>query len=338
VFPTKSILHILQVLVVALALLPTLAAAPALAQTRIQVIPFDTVTLSSRQVLLGETQGKSAKLAGELRLPGLGNDKVPVVVLVHGIGGLDPVHFDWINALNSWGFGVFLQDHLSGRGIAPMSPEDFLLPGASRLVDIYQALASLLKHPRVAPQRIAIMGFSMGGYVTLLSTQERFRRVYGPPGFRFAAHLAVYPAGCNVRLRDDLRVTDRPIRLFHGTADDWTPVEPCRLLVADLKKAGADAALTEYPGAAHGYDNPAVKARFNFPQAPSLRKCSLIEGEAGQVLNARTGQPFTTGDPCIEWGTSLQYDEAATAATREAVRAVLAAAFAAKSAAAVPSD
>ena len=102
--------------------------------------------------------------------------------------------------------------------------------------------------------------------------------------------------------------------------------------MADLKKAGADAALTEYPGVAHGYDNPAIKVRYNFPQAPSLRRCSMTEGEAGQVLNAQTGQPFTTGDPCIEFGTSLQYDEAATTSTREAVRAVLSTAFNAKTA------
>ena len=90
-----------------------------------------------------------------------------------------------------------------------MSPEDFMLPGGGRLVDIYKAFAQLLKHPRIDPEGMAIMGFSMGGYVTLLSTQERFRRVYGPPNFRFAAHIAIYPAGCNVRLRDDLKVTPR---------------------------------------------------------------------------------------------------------------------------------
>jgi len=93
-FTTKSPIRIFLILIGASALLATLAAAPGLAQTRIQVIPFDSVTLSSRQVLLGETQGKPANLAGELRLPGLGTDKVPLVVLVHGIGGTAAVPSD----------------------------------------------------------------------------------------------------------------------------------------------------------------------------------------------------------------------------------------------------
>ena len=307
-FHLKSRIHLVTVIPIALALILALATAPALAQMRIQVIPFESVTLTGQQILLGETQGNSLTLAGELRLPGVGNDKVPVVVLVHGIAGLMPFIFDWANALNSWGIGVFIPDHLSGRGIAPMTPGDYGLPGVARMVDIYEALPQLLKHPRVDPERIAIMGFSMGGYVTLLSTQERFRKRYGLPNVQFAAHIAVYPS-CYIRLRDDVNVTARPIRLFHGTADDWTPVEPCRLLVADLKKSGADVALTEYPGATHNYDNTALKERLNLPQAVSPRKCSLTEGEGGQILNSQTGKPFMPGDPCIEFGVLLQYDE-----------------------------
>jgi dienelactone hydrolase len=328
-FHLKSRIQLVSVIPIALALIMTLATAPALAQMRIQVIPFESITLTSQQILLGETQGKPVTLAGELRLPGLGTDKVPVVVLVHGIAGLFPFIFEWANALNSWGIGVFIPDHLSGRGIAPMTPGDYGLSGVARMVDIYQALPQLLKHPRVDPERIAIMGFSMGGYVTLLSTQERFRKRYGLPNVQFAAHIAVYPS-CYIRLRDDVNVSARPIRLFHGTADDWTPVEPCRTWVADLKKAGADVMLTEYPGATHNYDNTALKERLNLPQAVSPRKCSLTEGEGGIVLNSQTGKPFAPSDPCMEFGVSLQYDEAATASTREAVKGVLTSIFAAK--------
>jgi len=331
----KSLIHV-PFLAVALTLFLALVATPAIAQIQIQVIPFDSVTLSSQQVLLGETQGKPATLAGELRLPGLGPDKVPVVVLVHGIAGLRAYHIEWANALNSWGFGVFIPDHISGRGITPLSPEDYMLSGLARMVDIYQVLPRLMKHSRIDPDRMAIMGFSMGGYVALLLSQERFRQRYGLPNFQFAEHIAIYPAGCNVRFRNDLKVTGKPIRLFHGTADDWTPVEPCRVLVADLKKAGADVTLTEYPGATHAYDDLTLKVRLTLPQAMSFRKCSLMEGEGGKLMNSQTGQPFAPGDPCIEYGVSLQYDEAATASTREAVKGALTSAFAVKPATAAP--
>jgi dienelactone hydrolase len=197
------------------------------------------------------------------------------------------------------------------------------------MVDVYQALPRLLKNPLIDPERIAVMGHSMGGTVTLLLSQERFRTRYGLPNVQFAAYVALY-ASCFVRLRDDVKVAARPIRLFHGTGDDWCPVEQCRALVADQKKAGADATLTEYPGATHAYDDPGFKVRMNLPQAMSLRKCSLAEGESGQIMNLQTGKPFAPNDPCIEFGASLQYDEAATTSTREAVKAVLASAFAAR--------
>jgi dienelactone hydrolase len=332
----KSRIHPVPVLAVALVLVLVLAVAPALAQLRMHVIPFDSVTLTAQQVLLGETQGKPVTLAGELRLPSGGTDKVPVVILVHGINGLTPNHDEWARALNSWGIGAFITDHLSGRGIAPMSPGDLQLAGGTRMVDVYRALSALSKHPRINPERIAVMGFSMGGLATLQSSQERFRTRYGPADVQFAAYIALY-ASYPARLRDDVKVATRPIRLYHGTGDDWTTAAQCRALVEDLKKAGADVTMTEYSGATHGYDDPSFKTRLNFAGAYSVRKCFLAEGEGGQIMNSQTGKPFSSSDPCIERGVSLQYDEAATASTREAVKAVLISAFASKKGAAVPS-
>ena len=43
----------------------------------------------------------------------------------------------------------------------------------------------------------------------------------------FAAYIAFYTP-CWITFRDDEEVSDGPIRLLHGTADDWTPIEPCQ--------------------------------------------------------------------------------------------------------------
>jgi len=56
-FKLKFRIHPVSGVATALMLFLSLAATPAIAQMRIQVIPFDSVTLSAQQVLLGETQG-----------------------------------------------------------------------------------------------------------------------------------------------------------------------------------------------------------------------------------------------------------------------------------------
>ena len=166
------------------------------------------------------------------------------------------------------------------------------------------------------------MGFSKGAVAALYSSNQRFRQMYGPPNAEFAAHIGVYTPR-NTTYRDDDKVTGKPIRLFHGQADDWVPIQPCRDYVERLKKLGADVALAEYPGAVHAYDFFTLKEPIKLPQAQTARNCLLTEGEGGQILNAKTSAPFTLNDPCIERGTTVAYDEAATAATTKAVQELL---------------
>jgi dienelactone hydrolase len=61
------------------------------------------------------------------------------------------------------------------------------------------------------------------------------------------------------------RVSTKPIRLYHGSADDWMPVGPCRDYVARLRKAGAIVNLVEYPGANHVFDNQANRGHGTDP-------------------------------------------------------------------------
>ncbi len=306
----------------------TFAAGAARAQVRPEVRPVETVTLSTQQILLGEKNGKPTLLAGELRIPA-GAGRLPAVILIHGSGGLAEYHERWAQELNSLGVAAFLLDSFSGRGITSTVNDQSQLDSLAMMVDAYRALGMLAKHPRIDANRIAVMGFSKGAVAAVYSSNERFRKMYAPPDVQFAAHIGLYTP-CNVTYRDDDRLTGKPIRLFHGLADDYVPIGPCRTYVARLKKAGADVTLTEYPGAHHTYDNPVRKddaEPLALPQAVTSRNCQLLEGEHGQLLN-KTGQPFDVNrDPCLERGTHIAYNEAATKATARAVQEFLVGTF-----------
>src|SRR5262249_52730491 len=226
---------------------------PSHAQTRLELRPVATITLSTQQFLTGDKNGRSAVLAGELRIPKPGTDKIAAVILVHGSSGIGALHDRWVKEINDIGVATFLLDSFSGRGIVSTVNDQSQLDSLAMMVDAYRALGSLAEHPRIDPNRIAVMGFSKGAVAAVYSSNERFRKMYGPPNVDFAAHIGLYTP-CNVTYRDDTTVTGKPIRLFHGIADDWVSIEPCRVYVGRLKNSGADAVLTEYPGAYHAYD------------------------------------------------------------------------------------
>jgi dienelactone hydrolase len=309
-----------------IALLLIGAAGPSYGQVRFEMRPVETVTLSAQQFLTGDKNGQPATLAGELRIPKPGTDKLPAVILIHGSGGIAPPQDRWMQEINSIGVAAFILDSFSGRGIVNTITDQSQLSTLGMMVDAYRALGTLAQHPRIDPNRIAVMGFSKGAVAAVYSSNERFRKAYGPANVEFAAHIGLYTP-CTPTYRDDDKVTGKPIRLFHGIADDWVPIEPCRAYVERLKKSGVDVALAEYPDAYHAYDYFYLKEPVKLPLAQTARNCQLAEGDAGQILNSKTGKPFDLNDPCMEKGTTVVYNEAATTATTKAVKEFLVATF-----------
>jgi dienelactone hydrolase len=268
--------------------------------------------------LLGKKDGKPVTIAGELRIPKPGTGRLPAVVLVHGAGGINFNHGMWAGELNKAGFATFVVDGFTGRGITNTISDQAQLSDYAMMYDAFAALVVLVKHPRVDPGKIAIMGFSKGAVASLYASLNRFQSAYASEGTSFAAYIGFYTP-CSPTLIDDERVSAKPIRLYHGDADDWVVVGPCRDYVARLKKAGANVNLVEYPGAHHAFDNEVIPGTMQIPQARTWRKCRLEEKPQGVIINSDTGQPATFNDPCIERGTTIAYNAEATDAARKDV-------------------
>ena len=305
----------------------TLLATAAHAQgfVRMEMIPVPSVTLTTQDILSGKTEGKPATVAGQLRIPKAGTDKLPAIVLVHGSGGLSASAEHWARELNSVGLAVLVLDSFAGRNIVSTVNDQSQLDHLAMMVDAYRALDALSTHPRIDPARIAVIGFSKGAVASIYSANQRFQKQFGG-GRTFAAHIGLYTP-CNVAYRDDEKLTGKPVRFHHGIPDDWVPIQPCRDYVERLKKSGADVGLAEYPDSYHAYDNAAIAAPVKFPQAQTSRNCRAEEADGGQLVNAKTKQPYGLDDPCIERGTQVAYNEAAHKATVASVKEFLAATF-----------
>jgi len=297
------------------------------AQARIEIHPVETATFSTQQFLVGSNTGRPTTLAAELRIPTLGPGKLPAVILVHGSAGLVAYHARWAHELNSIGVAALLLDSFTGRGITSTATDQSQLDSLAMMVDAYRALGMLAQHPRIDASRIAVMGFSKGAVAAVYSSSDRFRKMHGPSNVQFAAHIGLYTP-CYTMYRDDDKVTAKPIRLFHGIADDWVPIGPCRAYVRRLRDARVDVALTEYVGAHHTYDNFLLNEKPEpFGDGQIVGNCQLVEGDQGSILNSKTGRPFYFNDECVERGAHLAYDEAATVSTVKAVKEFLATVF-----------
>jgi dienelactone hydrolase len=305
-------------LICAISVLPS-EAARSQPVSRTEVHPVQTVTLSTAEFLLGKKDGKSTMIAGELRIPKPGTDRLPAVVFVHGAGGIGFNYGMWAGELNEAGFATFVSDSFTGRGITNTFTDPAQLSPYAKMNDAFAALAMLTKHPRIDPDRIAVMGFSNGAVPSLYASMDRFQRAYAPASANFAAYIGFYTP-CNTAMIDDDKVSQKPIRLYHGVADDWVSISPCRDYVARLKKVGANIDIVEYPGAYHLFDNQAIVGTVRNPQATTeFRKCRFEERSQGVIINSDTGQPASLNDACIERGTTIAYNAEATAAARKDV-------------------
>jgi dienelactone hydrolase len=272
---------------------------------------------------LGQGRFEAARIHGELHVPAGSGTRVPVVVLMHGCNGVSAVPRNWAVELNAMGHAALILDSFAGRGINEVCSRKQSLGLPDRVFDAYRALDLLTKREGIDASKTALMGFSHGGSTVVMAAQQRFRA----PAVRAetplpAAFLAFYP-GCNTRRRGDTVLAPSPLRIFHGTADDWTPIEPCRAYVERTRDAGADIGLTEYPGAHHGFDSPTGRFAY-LSHVLSGRDCAFHEREDGRIADDRTGEVLGRETPsCMRRGASVAPDHGARRKAIEDVKRFL---------------
>jgi dienelactone hydrolase len=203
-----------------------------------------------------------APLQGYLREPD-GAGRWPAVVLLHACNGnwrqLDQ---RWGKRIASWGYVTLTVDSFGPRGLQNTcsngAPVDLAF-------DAYRALDYLARKPFVDPARVAAIGFSQGGWLTLTSVEHGIIETIARHKFRSA--VAFYPP-CKA-FKDDMTV---PTLILIGERDDWTPAAECRTMaegrddygISRQPGAGVPISLIVYPGAYHAFDIPALNAPIDY--------------------------------------------------------------------------
>jgi dienelactone hydrolase len=242
-------------------------------------IEFSSITPASMWTYARKnmTDTKPVVVFGDLLLPKAVNGKVPALVLSHGSTGVSPSAFDvWAAQMNASGVAVFVVDSFKPRGISETAADQGLLSPAANVADALNALKILATHPQIDASRIFHIGFSRGGGTAFYTAWPMFQRPVDTGGARFAGHIPVYPAACNIRYRADANVkATAPV--FMAAADrameDWQDSAVCERFAKELAASGQPVTYKEYPDTAHGWDG---RSKFNyFPNAATAKGCDM---------------------------------------------------------------
>ena len=191
--------------------------------------------------------------SGKLTLPEGDRQRVPAVILVHGTAGPDSRYGFHRPALLASGIATFEVDFKS----------NVFKSGSDRPAMktfhpwVFGALQKLRSNPDIDPARIAIMGFSLGGHLSVsVASQKVVTEWLGRDQQGFAAHVGFYPA-CNWLKKnfDSSGATGAPILILSAEKDSWGDGEACQPFCDWLNDMQPGVVfLKMYPGAHHGFD------------------------------------------------------------------------------------
>ena len=135
----------------------------------------------------------------------------------------------------------------------------------------FAALKELRKFPAIDPARIGIMGFSLGGGVTVRTAINYYHKKWMGDEKGFIVHAAFYPV-CrpfleNSEIHSD-GLTGSPMIIFYGTEDSYGEGKAVPLFKKLLEERyNFNVETVEYAGAAHGFNKNGSPLSYKDPGA-----------------------------------------------------------------------
>jgi dienelactone hydrolase len=199
--------------------------------------------------------GGQIQLRAELQRPITGAGPFPVVIALHDCTGYhSPISMGaWLALFQQQGYATLRIDSFTARGYSEVCESQAVTPG-DRAADVLVAAALLAGRPDVRRDRIAVIGWSHGGWGAAYLTKDdpdrrSAREKLTSVGGKLVASIDLY-GGCGPTTYPVVV----PLMVLVGALDDWTLGGATCL---ELAKANPRLVTVQvYPGAYHLFDTP----------------------------------------------------------------------------------
>jgi len=192
-----------------------------------------------------ESGGKTIRL--DAYLPEASNDLMPAVVALHGAGGNVSGMERYAGALAAHGFAVYVLHFFDRTGTESADKPTIVRNFPLWMKTLWDAISFVETQPEVDRERIALLGFSLGAYLSLANS------AIDPRVKAVVEFFGGMPKEMNLFMR---RLC--PVLILHGEEDSTIPVEEAYQLQKLLEKKKIPYEIKIYPGAGHGFEDETI--------------------------------------------------------------------------------
>jgi len=187
-----------------------------------------------------ESGGKS--IAMDCLLPNGNGQRFPAIIGLHGSGGGYPLVAVPGRVLAAQGFAVYVPHYFERTDTTSADLATSVRHFPEWMKTVWDAVSFVVRQPQVDSEKIGLLGFSLGAYLSLSSAaiDERVKAVVD--------YFGGFPKEMKLFMRRFC-----PVLILHGDADDTVPVAEAHHIEEILLKRKLPYEKKIYPGVGHGF-------------------------------------------------------------------------------------